>query len=271
MLVQGPIIPGTVTDSARIGDGWRQGFKNLRMTSSGIQFKHSFGPYPTDPRLGNYQGTLEFYNMMQGLNMDGSSILNPITNEPTIWSLSGDPVTGIGWYEGAGWPGGPLPADRRYHLPSGPFNMAPNDTQEVAIAILIKKGTDNINSIAVLKDYAAQIQHWYDNDFVTDVKENVPSLPAEFSLSQNFPNPFNPVTTIKYTIPAVISTEGRNLKVSLKVYDILGSEVTTLVNKEQPAGSYEVNFDASKLSSGIYFYRLQAGSFIDTKKMVLIK
>jgi len=215
--------------------------------------------------------------MMQGLKMDGSSIINPITNEATIWPLTGDPVTGIGWYEGDGWPGGPLPGDRRYHVPTGPFNMASGDTQEVVIAFLMKKGTDNINSITELKNYAAQIQHWYDNDFVTDVKETIPTIPTEFSLSQNYPNPFNPVTTIKYTIPTPPASspfrKGRNevAFVTLKVYDILGSEIATLVNQEQNAGSYEVDFNASHLASGIYFYRLQAGSFIGTKKMILLK
>ena len=72
-------------------------------------------------------------------------------------------ITGqIQWWSG----------DRRFNIASGSFNMAPNDTQEVVIAFLIKKGTDNINSITELKNYAAQIQHWYDNDFVTDVERN---------------------------------------------------------------------------------------------------
>ena len=212
---------------------------------------------------------------MKGLLWDGAPILDPNTNLQTRFCLAGDPVFGTGWYEGPGWPGGEWPGDRRFALTTGPFNMAPNDTQEVAIAFLMKKGTDNINSITELKNYAAQIQHWYDNDFVTDVEENVPSLPTEFSLSQNYPNPFNPVTTIKYTIPNVISTEGRNLFVTLKVYDILGREIITLVNEEQSPGSYEVEFKSSvgslQLASGIYFYRLQAGSFSQTKKMILIK
>ena len=114
----------------------------------------------------------------------------------------------------------------------------------------------------------------YGDTTLTDV-ENEIELPKEFSLSQNYPNPFNPVTTIKYTIPNVISTEGRNLKVQLKVYDILGCEVATLVNKEQPAGNYEVEFKSSvgslQLASGIYFYRLKAGSFTETRKMILVK
>ncbi len=78
--------------------------------------------------------------------------------------------------------------------------MAPNDTQEVVIAILIKRGTDNINSITELKNYAVQIQHWYDNDLVTDVEETGSTIPLEYSLSQNYPNPFNPSTAIKYAV-----------------------------------------------------------------------
>jgi Secretion system C-terminal sorting domain/FG-GAP repeat len=90
------------------------------------------------------------------------------------------------------------------------------------------------------------------------------SIPAKFNLEQNYPNPFNPGTKISWQLPT------RSL-VLLKVYDIIGNEVAALVNGEKPAGNYEVNFNASKLSSGIYFYRLQAGSFIDTKKMLLLK
>jgi len=101
--------------------------------------------------------------------------------------------------------------------------------------------------------------------------ENV--LPSEYSLSQNYPNPFNPSTRIRYTIPSNVKSE--MLNVTLKVFDVLGNEIATLVNEEKPAGSYEVKFStiggATNLSSGIYFYKLQAGNFIDTKKMVLMK
>ncbi len=95
------------------------------------------------------------------------------------------------------------------------------------------------------------------------------SSPEKFTLEQNYPNPFNPSTKIKYSI----SNEGTSLMkfVQLKVYDILGREVATLVNKEQPPGNYQVSFDGSKLSSGVYYYRIQAGNFIQTKKMILMK
>ncbi len=114
----------------------------------------------------------------------------------------------------------------------------------------------------------------YSGDFPTSVGDAIVNLPLQFSLSQNYPNPFNPVTTIKYSIPSVISNGGRNLNVTLKVYDVLGKEIATLVNEESAsggAGNYEVNFNASSLSSGIYFYKLQAGSFVQTKKMILLK
>jgi len=93
-------------------------------------------------------------------------------------------------------------------------------------------------------------------------EENI--LPSEYSLSQNYPNTFNPTTKIRYEIP-----EGSFI--TIKVYDVLGREISTLLNEEKPAGSYEVEFEASQLTSGIYFYRLQAGSFVETKKMVLMK
>lgn len=89
-------------------------------------------------------------------------------------------------------------------------------------------------------------------------------VPNNYELYQNYPNPFNPVTVIKYQVPK----EG---VVSLAVYDMLGNEVTSIINKEQKAGSYEVTFDASSLASGIYFYQLRSGSFRATKKLMLLK
>ena len=106
---------------------------------------------------------------------------------------------------------------------------------------------------------------------LTVIDDEPVNNPSKFKLNQNYPNPFNPNTTIKYSIPNVISTEGRNLFVTLKVYDVLGKEVATLINKEKPAGNYEVNFDASKLSSGVYYYQLRASDYVETKKMILIK
>jgi hypothetical protein len=93
---------------------------------------------------------------------------------------------------------------------------------------------------------------------------NEEKIPISFKLFQNYPNPFNPTTSIKYSVPSLQFT-------IIKVYDVLGNEIATLVNEEKSPGEYEVKFDASNLSSGVYFYQIKSGSFIQTNKMVLMR
>ena len=101
-------------------------------------------------------------------------------------------------------------------------------------------------------------------DSPTSVETPNDLIVETFTLEQNFPNPFNPTTSIKYQLSDVGF-------VTLKVYDVLGNEVALLVNEKKEVGSYEVSFDASKLSSGVYIYQLNVNEFINTKKMVLMK
>lgn len=106
---------------------------------------------------------------------------------------------------------------------------------------------------------------------VTSIEEKNSLPPERFSLSQNFPNPFNPSTTIQYSIPVVEALSAvEGLHVSLKVYDVLGREVATLVNEQKQPGVYKVNFDGSNLPSGIYIYRILTGSFSESRKMTLL-
>jgi hypothetical protein len=98
----------------------------------------------------------------------------------------------------------------------------------------------------------------------SNVVEVVFGTVSEFALDQNYPNPFNPTTTIKYSIKEKSSVE-------LKIYDLLGSEIADLVNEEKAPGNYDVSFDASSLSSGVYLYTIKAGSFVQTRKMLLMK
>jgi len=97
------------------------------------------------------------------------------------------------------------------------------------------------------------------------------NAPNKFSLEQNYPNPFNPVTTIRYSIPSVTLSGVEGSRVQLKIYDVLGNEVATLVDEEKPVGSYEVEFSASNLSSGVYFYTLKVNGVSISKRMILIK
>lgn len=127
----------------------------------------------------------------------------------------------------------------RYKLTSGGFSGASSNILGIDSMAVVRHTTSDVNEIP-----------------------NV--TPKGFALNQNYPNPFNPATTIQYSI---VSAQ----QVSLKVYDLLGREVAALVNERQAAGVYEAKFDASKLSSGMYLYRLQAGSNVETRKMMLTK
>ena len=104
----------------------------------------------------------------------------------------------------------------------------------------------------------------YVDSVQTDISEKNISLPNKFIVEQNYPNPFNPTTIIDYSIP-------QTSFVTLKIYDALGNEVASLINGQKSAGNYKIKFNGSKLSSGIYFYRLNAGNYSETKKMILMK
>lgn len=123
---------------------------------------------------------------------------------------------------------------------------------------------------SVVDELGAQVIYdWINNmDPATSV-HNIDGVPAIFELYNAYPNPFNPSTTISFSIPNVAGA--LNAPATLKVYDILGEEVAILVNDYLPAGNYRINFDAARLASGIYFYRLRSGNFSDTKKMILVK
>ena len=130
---------------------------------------------------------------------------------------------------------------------------------QTTINALFRGKTTSASVVVLPSNYLTGINHNDDND--THQKYIIPLTP---SLGQNYPNPFNPSTVINYQL----SFAGN---VTLKVYDVLGKEVSTLVNEEKPIGNYEVEFNASHLASGIYFYKIQAGDFVQTKKMILLK
>ncbi|GBD92398.1 hypothetical protein BMS3Abin04_03133 [bacterium BMS3Abin04] len=119
-------------------------------------------------------------------------------------------------------------------------------------------------------DIWANVLDWSDP---VGIKESGNELPAIFSLHQNYPNPFNPSTTIKYEIPSqnAVGTS-HDLSVRLIIYDILGREIVTLVNEQQKPGYYEVQFTSNngQLTSGVYFYKIQAGSYVEVKRMILL-
>ena len=259
LLLQGPVVasPG---DSAIFKRHFYRGFKNLTM--SAFSFCGNGIITLEDPVEGT-DGDLQWYRVMNGLNAkSGLPYVNPITSQPTKFALSGDPVTGTGWIDGTS---GLLPGDRRFCSVVGPFTMAPGDTQELVVAQLAGIGSDRISSITYLQFYADLVNAAFRHEATGSV--SIPDenhLPSGFSLEQNYPNPFNPSTTIKYELPT-------SAEVQVSVYDMLGREVSVLVNERKDAGVHEVKFEASGLSSGVYFCRLTAGSSVQTRKLLLVR
>ncbi len=135
----------------------------------------------------------------------------------------------------------------------GPFNLSVGDTLHFRVGELFGDGVQGVMTNAHILD-----------SLLVGVEPVSDNLPYHYALFQNCPNPFNPTTTIKYSI----AKAGR---VKIRIYDILGREVETVVNKQMPVGEYEVRFDAAHLSSGLYFYKISSGEFTKTKKMLLLK
>ena len=233
-------------------------------------------PCESDPN-GEPEGA---YNMMKGLKKDGTPWVIPNTNPPQItkFCFSGDPETNTGWTELGGRIrncNGLLtgehqipvpPGDRRLIMGTGSesFTVNPGDTQRVAITQLIARGSNNLNSVTLLKQLSDIAQRLCDSGFVIGVKQISSQVPGTFKLYQNYPNPFNPVTNIKYEVPY-------RTNINLKIYDVNGREVSVLVNELQNTGSYSVDWNAQNFASGVYFYKLELEGFSKTYKMVLLK
>ncbi|MEJ2051863.1 MAG: T9SS type A sorting domain-containing protein, partial [Calditrichota bacterium] len=118
-----------------------------------------------------------------------------------------------------------------------------------------------------VKAYKDSAESDYSNEaslILVGIKEQQNEIPTKYSIDQNYPNPFNPTTKIKFALPKSAPTK-------IIIYDLLGREIQTLINKELEAGYHDIDLDASNLTSGIYFYRIQSGEFVSTKKMMLMK
>jgi hypothetical protein len=230
------------------------------------------------------------YHYMQGYKKDSTCWLDPtqLVTPPnyfkkTKFAYPGDPETNIGWteYKGSilncsldssGTSQIPNPmGDRKSVLSSGAENLTvmPGDTQNIVICQLIARGTSNLNSVTKLKQLADVAKEFYNSGYVIGIKKISSEVPTKFKLEQNFPNPFNPSTKIRFEIPS--EGKSKNSKVKIIIYDVLGKEIQTLVNGEMQPGTYEVTFDGSNYPSGVYFYQLKSGEFIETKKLILLK
>ncbi len=275
-LLQGPVVSNQLNQASVIrrgpflGEEILENSINLEMTSSLLYYRYGIPPPDNKKEMRNY--------LLGGLFANGDSISvrdlesgngDLLGSEadliPPWYMFSGDPETNEGWLNIS-------PQDWRMINSTGPFQLEKGKPVEIIFAFVIGRGTDPLNSVTVGKEYVAEIRKFYESNFTAlpvEVSDDIYEIVNEFNLYQNYPNPFNPITKLEYRIPS--NVKGEMSKVSLIVYDVLGREVATLVNKEQSAGSYEVQFDASNLTSGIYFYKLQSGSFVESRKMVLLR
>ena len=167
-----------------------------------------------------------------------------------------------------------------YVNPGSPGYTMPSDAPEKRIDYVFTKNT---GSLVPFVSEIVMNQPFSGNNYCSDhlgvltlfdagilgIDEGNSILPGELKLFQNYPNPFNPITKIKFSVPPAIAR--LHLNTSLKIYDILGVEVATLINEPRFAGNYEVSFDGTNLSSGIYLYKIQAGEYTDVKKMILLR
>jgi hypothetical protein len=258
----GPVVPSS-TDVAVFKGNPRPGYRNLPISSFyGIQDDSGGGFNPA-------YNTAAAWNIARGLDGTGHAIIDSVTRQATKFPFSGDPVTGTGWIcqsaqGGAG-----------FNIFSGPFTMAPHDTQWAMAALVPVGASDRMQCVELLRQRAALLRKMSHDSFVESAVNDRPApLPASVELQQNFPNPFNPSTTIRYALP-------QRSQVTLGVYNTLGQQVATLVNGEMEAGYHEVTFsanggsasggNATRLASGVYFYRIQGDKFNQVRKLLLLR
>jgi hypothetical protein len=270
-LLQGPIVesqnPSDIAYDRKgilIGANEYAGHKNQDIISS-VNFNGS------DPTLGVPNEEYEMRHYMKGLNRFGNK-LDPCNHawsevhggvdcskvNPLYW-YSGDPVEDIGWLNAHA-------SDKREMLSVGEFTLEKDKPVTIIGAYVLGRGTDHLNSITVARENVRRAILEYESNFASLTYD--PGEPAnpviDYKLYHNYPNPFNPTTTIRYEMP-------QDGIVTIKLYDILGQEVTTILNEFKKADRYEVEFSAIGLASGVYIYRMKVNEFFESKKMILLR
>jgi len=212
----------------------------------------------------------KYYWRVQAKNIAGASprsdawTFTTVLNKPDNLAItrSGLKETKLTWKDNSSEETGYI-IDRR--ISSVPSYAVLDTVKENIVTYLDKKVEQGLTYFYRVKGYTKDAESGYSNEVsivVVSVEEK--EIPTEYSLSQNYPNPFNPTTKIKFGLP-------ENAMIKLTIYDVLGREIDVLINSELEAGFHEINYNASKLTSGVYFYTIKASNFSDTKKFMLLK
>jgi hypothetical protein len=252
-LMEGPIVP-SAGDTAKVDGLSRPGYKNLGM--------YSFVKYINGTDPDNYA---QAYCFMHGFDAKNSCAPYSYDGKSTRFWHSGDPTSGSGDLDAT-------PSDRRMMASCGPLTFRPGDTQQVIFAMAVGQFSNRLISLTgtryILMQLATPTGLDCDPTGVDDPGGS-DALPRTFVVQQNYPNPFNPSTVISYSLP-------ERADVEVSIFNVLGQKITTLVRKSQPAGEYTTVWNGSDatghpVASGIYFYRVQAGHNVQTRKMMLLK
>ncbi len=253
----GPAVPSP-GDTAIFKGELRKDYRNLQLSAFwGV----SDDSYPDTSSRGPAYSRETAWNIARGLDKLGRDIIDPYTNLKTTFGHAGDPVTNTGWlypYPTGGGAG--------FYIFSGPFNLAPNDTQWVMYALLSARGGDNLKSITELRHRTEHLRSLEYSELVKFTLLDFEQVidPNYFKLYQNYPNPFNGITRIEYG-----TTVEDNIDII--IYNSLGERIRIINRGFQRPGIYRVDLDLSEFASGVYFCCLRAGSRLETKKMILMK
>lgn len=256
LVLQGPRVASPGNSAMFIGRRV-PGYRNLPMTSFVLWPNDGWSNPRTSAHVYNYfeayWWSLERHITYGGNGTDPNA-------PPTNFMYSGDPETGTGW----------LSSFSRHEFGgSGPFTMAPGDTQEVVMAVLISRGTSNSNSVTKLRSESGALLSVYRDSLYRVFAPPPPYIPPKeipelYSLSLNYPNPFNAGTLIQFGLPI-------DARITLAVYDMLGRRVATLASGFHVAGTYTVRWEPESAATGVYVYRLEAGQYIKSRRMLLLR
>lgn len=254
-ILQSPLrFTGNNNDTARLPYGNFIGYKFTGMSSYNV-FTNGGGGCFGDP--GNSAAA---YNFMRGKDGCGNTMYNWTTGGPSMFRYNGEAGYHSGWYDSSF-------GDRRQILNCGPFSMNSGSDQFLVSGIISARGSNNHLSILEVLTASDNAKNFYNSSFGGTPIGLIPvsnEVPNQFKLEQNYPNPFNPTTKIKFAIP-----EAGN--VTLKIFDVNGKEIVTLVNQHLLAGIYETDWQGINYASGVYFYSISAGKYTETRKMILMK
>lgn len=270
-VLQGPLSNTTnINDTAFIKNGVILGEQNIiGYKNLGI---YSFTGYAKNAPTQHAPTSVEYvWNYIKALDGEGNA-LNPCDTgygkvygnvdcnniNPLFW-FSGDPLTQNGWLDN-------LAMDDRKFSSIGPFILEKSKPIEIILALVVGRGIDELNSITAARENVQKVFNEYKTNFesLTYSAPNPLDPSNNYILYQNYPNPFNPFTNIRFEIV-------HDGFVTLEIFDLLGQNVKTLLNLFMQADRYEIEFSGNGLSSGVYFYKLQVGDFVQIKKMILLR